>query len=145
MRNSFKFVLPYDPRAAILRTSTIGIVNDDPESLSALSRPDNRLSVKVGCLAASYTVVLIDSLRRIGDTCGRTDKEVRITQNARWRTCIKIKKLKDDQKTNAVFNSTSTASFDQDALCRRDQCGYAGEPSRPACFIILVQHERRPA
>ena len=111
VRNSFKIVLPCDPRAAVLRTSTIGIVNDDPESISALSGPDNRLSVKVGCLAVSSTVVFVDSLRRTGDTCGRTDKEVRITQNARWRTCIMIKKIKDDQKTNAVFNATSTASF----------------------------------
>ena len=69
------------------------------------------MSVKIGCLAASSTVVFIKSLRKIGDTCGRTDKEVRITQNARWRTCIMIKKIKDEQKTNAVFNATSTASF----------------------------------
>ena len=78
---------------------------------AALSGPEDRLSVKVDCLSASSTVLFIDSLRRIGDTCGRTDKEVRITQNARWRTCIMIKKIKDDQKTKAVFNATSTASF----------------------------------
>ncbi len=89
----------------------MGIVLGVPDIAFALLMPRDILSVKVGCLKSSFTVVFIGSLRGIGDTRVRRDKEIRITQDVRWRTCIMLKKTKNDQKTHAVFNVSLAASF----------------------------------